>query len=422
MPKLTQKFIEHNVRRPTHGQIFYRDTELRGFALRVTHGSMSYVVECRVNGVTRRITIGPHGPLSPEFARREAQKLLASMTTGHDPRIEEWKHRISNVTLGEVLEKYLATRTLRPNSIRSCKQIVARCLGDWLNKPICSITRDMVESRHRELTRVTKQGTSGKAQANIAMERLGILINFAMNVYEIDGQPIIQSNPVRRLSQMRAWHKLPRRQTIIPDHKLHSWYQAVLSLRSKVTRDYLLLVILTGLRRNEAATLRWTDIDFESRVLTVRGEIAKNHQEHRLPMSDFIFALLSQRRAASPESEFVFPGREKNRPMVDPGHMVALVVARSGCNFVIHDLRRVFLTTAEKLEVPHYFLKKLANHVSAADVTSGYIVVHVERQRQYMSKISEHLVLLMGANVNDLVDPHDTDTQLQAPERRAPNV
>ncbi len=91
MPKLTLKFIESKIRPPQRGQIIYRDTLLRGFALRVTPGSMSYVVECRVNGISRRITIGPHGPLTPELARKEAQKLLAMMTTGRDPVMEAEK-------------------------------------------------------------------------------------------------------------------------------------------------------------------------------------------------------------------------------------------------------------------------------------------------------------------------------------------
>jgi hypothetical protein len=144
MPKLTKRFIESKIRQPNHGQIIYRDSELRGFGLRVTRGSMSYVVECRINGVSRRITIGPHGPLTPEFARREAQKLLAEMTIGRDPIVEEGKRRMLNVTLAEVLEKYLLTRTLRPNSVRSYKEVVARCLGDWLPKPITSISKNLI--------------------------------------------------------------------------------------------------------------------------------------------------------------------------------------------------------------------------------------------------------------------------------------
>jgi hypothetical protein len=64
---------------------------------------------------------------------------------------------------------------------------------------------------------------------------------------------------------------------------------------------------------------------------------------------------------------------------------------------MIHDLRRVFLTTAEKLDVPHYALKKLANHTSNNDVTGGYIVVDVERLRGYMTLISRRLIDLIGA-------------------------
>jgi integrase len=403
MPRISQKFIERRVRRPLTGQVIYRDDELIGFGLRVTRGSMSYIVECRVNGINRRITIGPHGRLDPSTAREEAQKLLAVMTRGRDPREEEAKRKMVQVTLGEVLNDYLASKTLRPNSIKNLTAVVKRCLGDWMSLPITDITKDMVEERHRELTRITRQGTSGKAQANQAMERLGILINFAINKYEIDGQPIFQKNPVNRLSQLRAWHRIPRRQNVVPDHKFPCWYQAVKSLRQKKIRDYLLLLLFTGLRRNEAATLKWSDIDFDAKVLTIRAEIAKNHHEHRLPLTDFLLALLAQRKANAGDSEFVFPGRGGNGHIVDSDHVISGVAKKCDYHFTLHDLRRTFLTTAEVLEVPHYALKKLANHVSERDVTSGYIVVTVERLRVYMARISEHLVKLLGADVNDLI-------------------
>jgi integrase len=402
MPRLTQKFIETKVVRPTSGQIFYRDDILCGFALRVTSGSMSYVAECKVNGKTRRITIGQHGRLTPELARKEARKLLAAMSTGHDPKEDEARRKTASITLAEVLEKYLDSRSLRPNSIRSFRQVLRRCLGDWLNKPIRSITKDMVEARHRELTRITRQGTTGKAQANMAIERLGILLNFAMNNFEIDGQPVILFNPVRRLSQNRGWHHVPRRQTIIPDYKLADWYRSVIILRKGVVRDYLLFLLFTGFRRNEAATLRWDDIDFNDKVVRVRAELAKNRREHRLPLSDFLLALLQCRKRACGESNYVFPGRGGRHHLVDSGHVIEQVARNSGCRFILHDLRRTFMTTAEKLDVPHYVLKKLANHVSSRDVTAGYIVVEVERLRIHMEKISEHFLFLMKGSIEDL--------------------
>lgn len=335
MPKLTKRFIESKITRPPRGQIIFRDSELRGFALRVTSGSMSYIVECRVNGVNRRITIGPHGPLTPDQARKEAQKLLAMMTPGRDPVAEATKLKVASVTLQEVLDKYLMTRTLRPNSVRNFKQVLERCLGDWLTEPIASITKAMVEVRHRELTKVTRQGSSGKAQANIAMERLSILINFAASTYEIDGQPIIQNNPVDRLTQMRAWHRIPRRQSVIPDHKLASWYRAFVSLKDQKISDYLLLLLFTGLRRNEAASLRWSDIDLDSKVLTVRASIAKNNREHRLPLSQFLQLLLLKRKFESGHSEFVFPGRGSKMHMVDSKHVISQVGEKCGCRFMI---------------------------------------------------------------------------------------
>jgi integrase len=403
MPRISQKFIERKVKRPETGQVIYRDDELIGFGLRVTRGSISYIVECRVNGINRRITIGPHGRLDPDTAREEAQKLLSLMTLGRDPKVEEAKHELSRITLSEVLDDYVSCRALRPNSIRSFRSIIKRCLGDWLCMPITDIKKEMVESRHRELTRVTRQGTSGKAQANSTMEQLSVLINFAMNKYEIDGKPIIQKNPVDRLSQIRAWHRIPPRQNVIPDYRLAQWYQTVMSLRDDKIRDYLLLLFFTGLRRMEAATLKWSDIDLEGRFLTIRAEVAKNHHEHRLPLTDFLHALLIQRKRNTGDSEFVFPGRGEKGHMVDSDHVIGGVSKKCGSNFTVHDLRRTFLTTAEMLEVPHYALKKLANHVSHRDVTGGYIVVNAERLRVYMDRISDHFVKLLGVDLIDLI-------------------
>lgn len=71
MPKLTLNFITTKVIQPDNGKVlFYRDDELKGFGLKVTKGSMSYFAEGRVNGSTRRVTLGRHGVLTPDEARR----------------------------------------------------------------------------------------------------------------------------------------------------------------------------------------------------------------------------------------------------------------------------------------------------------------------------------------------------------------
>jgi integrase len=398
MPKITAKFIEAGVTFPAKGQLFIRDDELKGFGLRVTKGRVSFVVESRTSGKFRRTTIGQHGTMTPNEARKKARQLLS----GPIIKIEATTDKVQTVTLNEVFEKFMAVKRLRPNTIKTYTQVTKRCLGDWLNLPITSITRDMVNARHKMLTCITKQGTSGEAQANLAMRILRTFLNFAGNNFETaDAQPIITMNPVRTLSQNRSWHQERRRRIIIPDQRLGEWYRAVISLRQIYIRDYLLLLMLTGLRKNEAATLRWSDIDFDARTLTVRAEIAKNKREHCLPLPDFLFLLLSHRKEnRRADSNFVFPGR-RGGPIVEPKQAVSRVIEKSGCKFVLHDIRRGFITQAAKLSVPHHIIKKLVNHVATTDVTDGYIVIDVEHLREPMNLINNRFLTLFGCNLSD---------------------
>lgn len=392
MPKLTQKFITNEITAPESGQVIYRDTLLRGFGLRVTPGCKSFIVEGRANGVFRRITLGKHGALTPTAARKKARRVLAMLVLGHDPVLEKAMLKAKAVTLEEVLNRYLAVRDLRQNTKRLYRNVMTQRLGDWLTLPVTSISCTMVEIRHREISTVSGVWKASRSQANMTMYVLKLLLNFAAGHYQVNGQPILSSNPVRTLSQNKSWHRIPARQSIIPDHKLSTWYRAIASLGSTTVRDLLLLVLFTGLRHREATTLRFDDIDFDSRTLRVRPEMSKNHKEHRLPLSSFVFDLLRKRHSMS-KSEYVFPGR--HGPIVQICQSLKVAKKKSGCQFTVHDLRRVFLTTAEKLGIPYAVLKKLANHAGGNDTTLGYIIVDVERMRAPVELIANRFLTLM---------------------------
>jgi integrase len=386
-----------SIKPPHKGQVIYRDSVLQGMGLRVTPKSMSYIVEGRVNGSFRRITLCKEWQLTPTEARKKAMKVLATMAAGKDPTAEKAKRKIRGATLQEVLNHFFAVRILKPNTVRTYRQMVPRCLGDWLDLPVTAITREMVEQRHMSLRKTTQQGTSGEAQANTVMHILGTLLNFAAANYEIDGKPILLVNPVKRLSNNRRWYPHRRRQSIIPDHKLPAWFAAVMELRHQKVKDYLMLLLLTGLRRNEGATLRWEDIDFQSKVLTVRAELAKNGNEHRLPLSDYLYEMLHRRYLDRADSEYVFPRQGGKHHMVDSDHVIEGVAAKADCPFILHDCRRTFLTLAERLSLPYVVLKKLANHSGRNDTTFGYIVVDVERLREPMQMITNEFLRLCNA-------------------------
>lgn len=72
---------------------------------------------------------------------------------------------------------------------------------------------------------------------------------------------MIMDNPVKRLSQSRAWYRVERRQSFIKPHELKPWYEGVCQLGNDTLRDYLLLLVFTGLRRQEGAKLKWKQVD-----------------------------------------------------------------------------------------------------------------------------------------------------------------
>lgn len=384
----------------------YYDETLKGFGVRVTSGgTKAFFIEKLVNTKLRRITIGRYPEITVEQARKEAQKLLGKIATGVDPIAERKEKKALAVTLKEVFVDYLnARKSLKLTTVKDYQRIMHDSFADWQNKPLLNITKDMIAKRHRQL------GERSQARANLSMRFLRALFNFAAGEYEdAKGKSLVVENPVKRLSHTRAWYRVERRQTVIKSHDLPAWYQAVMEVnderstgKSAILRDYLLLLIFTGLRREEAVRIKWSQVDFKAKTLTISD--TKNHEMHVLPLSDFLYNLFIGRQAQA-TTEYVFPGNGHTGYIVEPRKVMEKVINKSGVRFTLHDLRRTFITLAESLDIPAYALKRLLNHKMNHDVTAGYIVMDVERLRTPMQMITNHLMKLMGITESAEVIP-----------------
>lgn len=394
--KLTKKVADAVVP-PSSGQRFFRDTELRGFGLRVTAaGVRSFILEKRIDGKVRRVTLGRYGELSLEQARREAHKLLGQVAMGVNPIAEKERERLQKITLAQAFEDFRRARAgLKPGTLREYERLISVALNGWGPRPLIAITKDLVARRHRELGE-----QSGEAYANLAMRVLRSVLNFALVHYEDGfGRPVLAENPVVRLTQTRAWFRTRRRQTVIKAHQLPRWYGAVDALRGEpdtfasTVADYLVFLLLTGLRRREAARLTWDRIDLTDASLRILD--TKNREPHLLPLPPFVIALLTRRQREA-RSAFVFASEGRAGFLIEPKRHLAKVVGQSGIAFTIHDLRRTFITTAEAIGVPPYAIKRLVNHRVRSDVTEGYIISDLERLREPMRQIEGFLLKAFG--------------------------
>ena len=301
--------------------------------------------------------------------------------------MEEVSTHLFIPTLRRVWSDYQVSRSLREATVRNYNQRLHTYLGDWLDLPVDQISKDMVEKRHREI--------NGNAMANSTMRTLKSLLHYAARKYETaGGEPVLKTNPVYRLSELRCWKKERRRQSIIRIQELRPWFSAVMSLENHTARDFFLLLLFTGMRKGEALNLRWSHVNLATGVITIPPDLTKTHEEYVIPLSDYVWVLLKVRSFYA-TADFVFPSTQKDRPLSGAFNSYSTVAQRSGVKFSPHDLRRTFCTIGDELEIKSEVVKALVNH-KTSDVTEGYTIRSVERLRRATQRITDAILVQAG--------------------------
>ncbi|QDL38790.1 tyrosine-type recombinase/integrase [Rhodoferax sediminis] len=358
-------------------QRLYLDTELKGFGLCVGARTKTFFTQRDMNGKTVRVTIGRYGVYIVAQAREEARELLIRMTKGINPNREKEQRRTASMTFGEALTMHLDSNKRRSErTIHDYRYLAEQYLSDWLGRPLIEFTRKDCRDRHQKI------GIDhGPYAANTAFRVFRAAYNSALKVHEELGV-----NPTIAVD----WFPEERRKAAIPSVDLAAWFREVLALPNPVRRDYLLFVMLTGLRRQNAASVRWSDVDWANRALLVPSP--KSGRPFQLPLSDLLLDLLKGRQGCEQtktvfaDSPWIFPADGKTGHISEPREDF-------GVSFTIHGLRNTFITVAESLDISPYAIKMLVNHSTPdkQDVTAGYITPELERLRKPMQQITDRL-------------------------------
>ncbi len=334
------------------------------------------------------MTIGRVDRLKVDKARDKAKAVLAGMDLGEDP-----KARASRLTLKQALESYLeGNASLRASSVSGYRVWCEKHLAEWLDKPqLGEITREMVAKKHADIAaKIEGERGKGKGQAtaNAVFRAFRAVYNWAAERDEA-----LPPNPVKILK--RRWFEIKRRERMVRFDQLPDFYAALGNLENQVASDYIRLMLFTGLRRREAASLRWSDVDFAAKTFSIGGERTKSGKTLTLPMSDLVSGLLIVRRAIG-KAEFVFPANSESKHIEDPQGAFDEIEKATGIKVSAHDLRRTFLTIAESLDISPLAIKALVNHAPPRDVTSGYVIMKVERLREPAQRIADKMRELCG--------------------------
>lgn len=367
--KLTKKTVESlSLPEDNKGQKIVWDDELKGFGVRLTSsGVRTYIVQSRVKGVSRRVSLGRHGVITCDDARKKAIGELSKMLDGKDPVVEKARDKAFSKTLRQLADDYIqAHQSLKASSKAGINKHVDRSFSAWRDKPMTQITRDRIAVRFRELSE------RSPAQSNQAFRVLRALMNYARAAYRPGNKPIIIENPCDILSQTKVWNKIQPKSRKIPLDKIGIVWNFLQSLRedpgqtsiSRAAADIICFLLLTGCRWTEAATLTWEQVDIEGRSWHLPDP--KNRTPVTFPLSDTAAAILEARSQKTP---YVFASWGDSGHITVARRVTNRISSIIGTDISAHDLRRTFRSIAGECHIELWRCKLLMNHKMSGDVT-----------------------------------------------------
>jgi integrase len=268
--------------------------------------------------------------VSLDDAREEARQKAASVAHGANPSAERKTRRTAG-TLLELIEAYLlqANARLRPRSYKETERN--------LRIHSASLHHERTEAvRRRDISEVLERITrkSGPIAANRVRAALSALWSWGLRTGRIEGD----ANPVA----FTLHHREKPRERTLNNLEIKAIWAA-----TDNGEDYARIVrlcLLTGCRREEIASLRWSEVLADR--IAIGSDRMKGKLPHEVPLVPMIEAALPQRPENADGCVFGkrgtgFSGFSDGKEKLDAK------LAKSGLNapaWSLHDLRRTFST------------------------------------------------------------------------------
>lgn len=302
-------------------------------------------------------------------------------------------------TVREALDAYIKVRRIQPHTEKEYRIRMENSLPDWLDLKLDALDGIMIEERHRAMSEKTP------VMADAAFRTLSMVFRWACQYWMTPkGKPLPIWNPVERLTTIGAWsRKRSRKQEYIRDEDLGVWWKEVHTITNVHVRDLLIFMVLTGVRPGEAMGLRYDDINFRNSTFTIKRsspstEETKTGSPLTLPMSDYVWNMLTRRREMFPLSVYCFQGRTTDRPIATVYYITAAINKACGVPFKPHGLRRTYIniSTHPDIGANELAIKTMLNHTRGDVTHAHYLTPHIEMLRPIVQGVTNFILKKVG--------------------------
>ena len=215
-------------------------------------------------------------------------------------------------------------------------------------------------------------------------QRIKIVLDVAKSKGFREGE-----NPVTSIKDAQV---LPKVKAKAKHHAAMKWQDVPsffddLRDREAMAAKALMFTCLTGSRTGEVLGMRWDEIDIEARLWTCPAERMKTANEHRVPLTSDMLAIIKPLKAMA--SQYVFEGQKRHAPLSNMA-MLMLLRRMKVEGVTVHGFRSTFRDWASEVaKAPREVAEMSLAHKVGSDVERAYARSDLlERRRVLMERWS----------------------------------
>jgi integrase len=351
----TDRYLRSLRSAPLGKRVVHWDVAKPSFGCRVTdRGVVSFFVMRRMHGNPRpiRVVLGRYPDISLATARKRAAVTLGDLVAGVHPK--QRRAEAKGNTFAALVEQFLHRPAAAKHRTAAAieKNIRRHLLPRWGTRIAAEIKRSDVIAMLEEIDR-----KSGPYMATKALALASSIYRFGIT-RELGN---IASNPCQFIKSSEFVGEMGPRQRVLTDSEIALLWWATEGIYP--AGPFARLLLLTAVRRSEAAHMTWGEIDLDNALWIVPASRTKSGAPHEVPLSGMAVDLLkSLPRFAGGDFVFSTTGGRSGIRNFDLYKTTIDVRAAGLANWRFHDLRRTARTNLASLGVAPFIAELVLGH------------------------------------------------------------
>lgn len=356
--KLTGRLV--SALKATGKEYEVHDTIVVGLYVRVTAaGAMSYIVRWKR---ARKKALGRVGILTLDQARKEATQYLYEARKHGEPLAVTQKRKGTSLpSLREFIDDtYMPWFSTHHKGYEKTLHTLDNNFDEIMAQRIDAITgRDLEQIRTTWMQAGNKSSTVNRKMGSISgvfsraveWEYITVHPMAKLKQLKVDSVGVVRYLDEDETKRLRAAMDARQDEMRSERESANKWRaerkkMLMPSLLDLQFTDHLKPMVLvslkTGLRRGELFDLKWSSVNFNTKIITVAGDTTKTSETRHIPMNEEVFTVLEEWKKQSGDALYVFPNQEGGRFEDVKSAWLKLLERAEVTGFRWHDMRHDF--------------------------------------------------------------------------------